>query len=150
MPVVDFTDFSGATCSNIKWALEGYSLFIGTAYSSSADYYADIQANSYANNTENVSRFGPKSPNKRTAIGSRFQSTYGNQTVLAVFTTASAWEVRNNMKNMIGCSMGVMLDGGGSSQIAWKTSSGTKSYWDAGGENRAIQTMVTVNADTWA
>ncbi|MFD2115131.1 phosphodiester glycosidase family protein [Paenibacillus yanchengensis] len=148
-PVVDFSNYSGATRSNIKWAIGGYSLFLTNSYSSSDDYYNDIQAVSCANNTENASRFTPKSPNKRTAIGYRYDSTHGRQIVLAVFKSATAWEVRNFMKDMMDCSIGVMLDGGGSSQMRWKTPSGVDDKWDAGDQNRKIQTMVTVTADKW-
>lgn len=147
--VVDFSDFSGANRNNIRWAIGGYSLFLGTSYSSSAGYYTDIQADGCANNSENASRFGPKSANKRTAIGFRNHNVYGKQIVLAVFESASAWDVRTFMKDTMECSMGVMLDGGGSSQMAYKTTSGVKNVWDAGGENRAIRTMVTVTADNW-
>lgn len=144
-PVQNYSDYSGASSSNVKWAIGGYSLFLGSTLTST-QYYANINGNGSVSsctnavaNTENAFRLGPTTATQRTAIGYKA----GSKIVLAVFQSETAYEVRAFMLSQ-SCTKGVMLDGGGSSQLCWRNSNGTVGKYDPSGENRAVYSCVKV------
>ncbi|SEP33549.1 phosphodiester glycosidase family protein [Paenibacillus sp. OK076] len=156
MPVKDFLDYPNSSTTNVQWAIGGYSLHPKKAYANSDAFYEDINGKGATtkqptSNSENAYRFSPTSATARTAIGYRYHDKK-TKIVLAVFANHSAWSVRQFMADL-GCTFAIMLDGGGSSQIRYKTSSGTTDFWcpkpDTGGSVRAVHSMVTVNASQW-
>ncbi|MEX1030063.1 MAG: phosphodiester glycosidase family protein [Paenibacillaceae bacterium] len=151
--VKDHTD-TGASASQMKWAIGGYSLYPYRTYTSESQYLTDINGSGASisctpaiANTENAYRLEPSSSTHRTAIGWN-----GTKIVLAVFEDATAYSVRQYMKNQ-GCnSLAIMLDGGGSSQMRYGIPTpgglGTGTY-DPKGENRQVYSMVAVNPSSW-
>jgi hypothetical protein len=141
---LDYTDSYGnnVPASNIKWAVSGYSLHPNLSLTKE-EYYEALK-------DETVNP-GPGTDYKtaRTAIG--YRSYSGRKLiVLAVFENATPWEVRETMKDYIGCNTyATMLDGGGSSTIQWKTASGSVGLWEAQSGGRNVFAMVTVNPDFW-
>ncbi|MGG4343628.1 phosphodiester glycosidase family protein [Paenibacillus lautus] len=154
--VKNFLDSSGTTRSNVRWAIGGYSLHLGKTYGSGdtdyTSYYNDI--NGYGSvsscteakdNSENAYRLEPSVNRQRTAIGYK-----NGKILLVVFSSSNAWEVRRYLKSL-SCTLGIMLDGGGSSQMRYRFQpNGSDSTWDAGGANRSVYSMVSVNATTWS
>jgi hypothetical protein len=141
---LDYKDSYGnnVPASNVKWAVSGYSLHPNLSLTKT-DYYDKLKL-------EKVNP-GPGTDYKtaRTAIGYR---TYNSRRliVLAVFENATPWEVRETMKDYIGCNVyAVMLDGGGSSTIRWKTAGGSTGLWEAESGGRSVYAMVTANPDIW-
>ncbi|MBJ6363963.1 phosphodiester glycosidase family protein [Paenibacillus sp. GCM10012307] len=159
----DTTDHSGntvgATANNVKWAIGGYSLhlqktYTGTESAQETAYINDIVGNpEYANSWAGKTNF-----DGRSAIGYGATGPSGsNRTiVLATFENASVWEVRKFMKGL-GCSMGVHLDGGGSSQLRYKRQVPAGSFliddsWQPDpdpNDPRKVYSMVRVNPTTW-
>jgi len=126
--------------SNVQWAIGGISLLLDdTSITSSSDFSTKISS-------ENPPAYSTDRP--RTAIGYKG----GNRVILcAIFDGDDLWnggsgygcnvyDVRTIMLNKFNCSMGVMLDGGGSTQISFKQ--GTSNNYHQT-EARCIQVMVT-------
>jgi len=125
--------------SNVKWAVGGISLLLGQTLTESG-YNSAISGES----PPAVSTDRP-----RTAIGYKG----GNKVILcAIFDGdelwnggigygCNLWDVRTIMKDKFGCTMGVNLDGGGSTQISYKLN-GQNYYHQT--ESRCIQSMITV------
>jgi len=144
---------TGASSSQIKWAIGGYSLHLNKTYTCESQYLADINGSGSASsctpaqaNTENAYRLNLGGTVPRTAIG-----WDGSKIVLAVFQSEKAYEVRQFMKNE-GCTMAVMLDGGGSSQMRFLVASPSGNFvgtYDPSGENRSVYNMVAVNPTQW-
>ncbi|MFD3260764.1 phosphodiester glycosidase family protein [Paenibacillus lentus] len=152
-PVKSYLDYPNSSTSNVVWAIGGYSLHPTKAYSSSDDYYNDINGSGAVDkkptaNSENAYRFSPKSATARTAIGYRYINQK-RKIILAVFDNQTAWAVREFMAGL-GCTFAIMLDGGGSSQIRYK-SGGSNGFWCPKPDTtmRKVHSMVTVNATTW-
>lgn len=152
--VKNFTD-TGASASQIKWAIGGYSLHPGKTYTDESQYLADINGSGSASSctpakpdTENAYRLDPSSSSTpRTAIG-----WDGSRIVLAVFEAEKAYEVRRFMKNEGCSSLAIMLDGGGSSQMRYLVASPSGNFvgeFDPRGENRSVYNMVAVNPTEW-
>lgn len=147
--VKNFLDAPGATTSNVKWAIGGYSLHLGNSYSTSSAYYNDIQGS-----WEYAEAFAPQSENGRSAIAYAYLDGAA-KIVMATFKSATVWEVRTFMKNL-GCTWGVNLDGSGSSQLRYqrKPYPGASIYisesWEPKPDpNRSVYNMVTVNPTYW-
>lgn len=148
--VLNWSDFIGATSSNVKWAIGGISLHLDKTYTST-EYYDVIK-----NSPEYGRNLGHASPNGRSAIG--FAIIGGQRKIiLATFQNANYWEVRHFMKGL-GCTKGVHLDGSGSSQLRYKrvinpVGSSVTETWepkpDQPNGNRPVYNMVTVNPTTW-
>lgn len=123
--------------SNVKWAIGGISLFLGETLTQTEfnSRMANELAPSYNSNVA------------RTAIGYKG----GNKVILcAIFDGndlwnsskgCTIWDVRTVMKDKFGCTMGVNLDGGGSTQIRFKQGT-TDNYHQT--EARAVFSMVSV------
>lgn len=155
MPVSHYLDYPNVTPFDVLWAIGGYSLHPTKTYANQDAYYTDINGSGAAtkqptSNSENAYRLSPTSPTARTAIGYRVVNQQ-KKIILAVFANHSAWTVRQFMVGL-GCTHAVMLDGGGSSQMRYKSGS-TNGFWcpkpDAGNVIRKVHTMVTVNATQW-
>lgn len=156
IPVKDYLDYPNSSITNVQWAIGGYSLYPTKSYVDDNAYYNEINGKGAVDkqptsNSENAYRFSPTSSTARTAIGYRFHDQK-RKIVLAVFANHNAWSVRQFMASL-GCTYAVMLDGGGSSQIRYKTSSGATDFWcpkpDPGNSIRAVHSMVTVSASQW-
>ncbi|SDM33599.1 Predicted protein [Paenibacillus sp. OK060] len=149
--VVDYA--SEANLSNVKWAIGGYSLFPNVSYANSDAFYIAIHGKDASDDcskakagSQNAYRFGPTLKTKRTAIG-----WDGSKIWLAAFASENAWEVRQFMINR-GCSLAVMLDGGGSTQMKYanvRNGNPVPANFDPSNENRPIYTMVRVAATDW-
>ncbi|GIP40555.1 hypothetical protein J31TS4_38350 [Paenibacillus sp. J31TS4] len=123
--------------SNVQWAIGGISLYLGETLTESAfnSRMVSEKAPSYSSNVA------------RTAIGYKG----ANKVILCTFFDGNdlwnggkgctIWDVRTVMKDKFGCTMGVNLDGGGSTQIRFKQ--GTSSNYHET-EARKIFSMVTV------
>ncbi|WP_374019834.1 phosphodiester glycosidase family protein [Paenibacillus thiaminolyticus] len=155
-PVRDYLDYPNSSTSNVVWAIGGYSLFPVKNYKSSDEYYSDINGKGSTTkqpteNSENAYRFEPTNRTARTAIGFKHTNSK-SKIILAVFESETAWEVRSFMKGLY-CTSAIMLDGGGSSQMRYKTSRGTTEFWcpkpDRNNKIREVHSMVTVNASKW-
>ncbi|TVX94113.1 phosphodiester glycosidase family protein [Paenibacillus agilis] len=153
-PVVNYLDYPESSTSNVVWAIGGYSLYPWKKYKSETEYYDAINGHGDSTklpteNTENAYRFGPKSNNARTAIGYKFSHQDGKKIILAVFSSESAYGVHEFMAGL-GCTSAVMLDGGGSSQIRYK-SGGKDGFWCPKPDPtmRVVHSMVTVNPTKW-
>lgn len=144
----------GATATNVKWAIGGYSLHLKKQYTSDdpeKEYIDDINgtpefANSWA---------GKTNYDGRSAIGYGALGPSGSyrSIVLATFQNASVWEVRQFMKGL-GCTYGVHLDGSGSSQLRYKRKNPAgielEETWEPDPDpNRNVYNMVRVNPTTW-
>ena len=124
------------TKSNVKWAVGGLGLRIGIA---------GLTRTTFLNKFNNLYSCWSNRP--RTAIGYKG----GMKMILCTFFDpenpqnqtggCDLWDVRTVMKDKFGCSFGLNLDGGGSTQIAYKQS-GTRYYVES--TNRNVQTMITV------
>lgn len=143
--VKDYSEYPGANSSNVKWAIGGYSLqhfgqdLTETEYYNSINGYGSSSSCTAAKaNTENAYRLDPTILRPRTAIGYKG----GLKIVLAVFTNETAYQVRQFMINDRNCSMAIMLDGGGSSQMRWP---GENNYFDPTDDNRSVYNMIRVN-----
>lgn len=158
----DTSDYSGnsvgATSSNVKWAIGGYSLHLGKSYTGTdpeQQYINDITGHpEYANSWAGKTNFDGRSAIGYGALG---PSGSYRTIVLATFENASVWEVRQFMKGL-GCTMGVNLDGGGSSQLRYQRRfnlSSTSGYnasegWEPDpNPNRTVYNMVRVNPTSW-
>ena len=154
-PVINYLDYPNSSTSNVVWAIGGYSLFPVKNYTSSDEYYNDINGKGSTTkqptaDSENAYRFEPTYKTARTAIGYTYTNSK-RKIILAVFESETAWDVRAFMKGLY-CTSAIMLDGGGSSQMRYKTSNGTTGFWcpkPDPGKMRAVHTMVTVNASKW-
>ena len=121
--------------NNVRWAVGGMSLRIGTTLTK--PQYLDWYSGFYDPNTNRP----------RTAIGYKG----GMKIILCTFfntdlSTPSAgacdpWDVRTTMINKFGCSMGLNLDGGGSTAIAYKESGTRKTHV---ADSRPVRAMLTV------
>jgi len=155
--VKNFLDSPGTTRTNVKWAIGGYSLHLGKTYGSGDSnfdaYYTEINGDgdpslctAAKDNSENAYRLEPKNNRQRTAIGYKNGKIY-----LAVFAGSNAWEVRRFLKSNLGCTLGIMLDGGGSSQMRYRFNpNGTDTTWDPSNSSRSVYNMVAVKASTWS
>lgn|GEM_PF-1476312 len=152
--VVKNSTDTGASASQIKWAIGGYSLFPYRSYSSSTDYYKDINGTGTASDctlakvdSENAYRLEPSNSRPRTAIGWN-----GSKIVLAAFASENAYNVRQFMINQ-GCSaLAIMLDGGSSTQMRFGIPTpgglGTGTF-DPSGAGASVYQMVSVNPTSW-
>lgn len=121
--------------SNVRWAVGGMSLCIGTSLTQTQ--YLDRYSGFY----------DPSTNRPRTAIGYKG----GMKIILCTFFNTdlsnpsagacNPWDVRTTMINLFGCSMGLNLDGGGSTGIVYKEG-GIRKYLEA--ENRDVYTMLSV------
>lgn len=162
---LDSTDHSGntvgATSSNVKWAIGGYSLHLNKAYSGTESQQETAYINDIVGHPEYANSWAGKTNfDGRSAIGygARGPSGSSRSIVLATFKNASVWEVRKFMKGL-GCTMGVHLDGGGSSQLRYSRRywpSSTTSYMISEGyepdpdtTTRSVHSMVRVNPSSW-
>lgn len=162
----DATDYSGnsvgATSSNVKWAIGGYSLHLAKSYTGTASQQETAYINDITGHPEYANSWAGKTNfDGRSAIGYGALGPSGSRRtiVLATFKNASVWEVRQFMKGL-GCSMGVHLDGGGSSQLRYQRRinlSSTSGYmanegWepDPDTTTRSVYSMVRVNPTSWA
>ncbi|ORX92082.1 hypothetical protein K493DRAFT_354882 [Basidiobolus meristosporus CBS 931.73] len=147
---------------NIQWAIGGYSLHLDKSYTDH-EYMMKLYVEEHACSINEVGR---GRCTHRSALG--FRRTDGKM-VLASFRSCSVLEVRNAMKHDYQCDIGIMLDGGGSSQISGvgvktdtsKSNVAPEIHMDYSFEaqirrkgkdfkgGRAIYSMVTVNPDTW-
>lgn len=152
-PVGSFLEYPNSSTSNVRWAIGGYSLHPTKAYSSSAGYYSEINGTGAVDkeptaDSENAYRFSPQSSTARTAIGYRVVNSE-KKIILAVFDNQNAWNVREFMRGL-NCTFAIMLDGGGSSQIRYKSGS-SNGFWCPKPDStmRPVHSMVTVTATTW-
>jgi hypothetical protein len=130
------------TQNNVKWALGGINLRLEEPTLTESQFYNGCEIN-----------LGNTTDRPRTAIGYKG----GRKIILcAIFDGDSLWEggsgygcnmwdVRTIMKNKFGCTMGINLDGGWSTQIAYKLNGQNCVHeLSDGGYVRPPRTMVTV------
>lgn len=122
--------------SNVQWAVGGGSLRVADNITET-EFYNSLEID-LSNRTDRP----------RTAIG----YIGGNKVILcAIFDGdqlwsggagygCNLWDVRTIMKNKFGCSMGINLDGGGSTMITYKLN-GTNNTHKT--ENRSVYTMIS-------
>ncbi|ANX00660.1 hypothetical protein CSTERLE_03160 [Thermoclostridium stercorarium subsp. leptospartum DSM 9219] len=127
--------------SDVKWAVGGISLHLSENFSKAADYYSRL-SNDKEWDVDN------KADRPRTAIGYKG----GKKIILCTIFDGdditkdgagygcNLWDVRTIMKDKFGCTMGLNLDGGGSTQISYKENG--KDYYQ--GFGRASYCMLCV------
>ncbi|KAK9761015.1 hypothetical protein K7432_014421 [Basidiobolus ranarum] len=137
----------------IQWAMGGYSLHLDKNYNDH-DYLSKIQLEEHACS---INKVGRARYANRSAIGFR---RVDRKIVLASFRCCSVLEVRKAMRYDYLCDIGIMLDGGGSSQIsgfdvkteihidyAHEAQARSRGKEYKGG--RPIYSMVTVDPSAW-
>jgi hypothetical protein len=124
---------------NIHWAIGGISLYLGKTYTDQ-QYIADVNANETA---DGVSYYDLSSQCKRSAIGYRLSD---NKIIMIATSEATVPQVRNIMKDYIGCNDGIMLDSNPSTEIRGIRSDSTLMAY---GNNNSIYTAVKVNPTSW-
>ncbi|WP_028593349.1 phosphodiester glycosidase family protein [Paenibacillus assamensis] len=135
---------------NMKlFAIGGLNLYVNENITEQ-EFYRRLDVNEQASGINNVinksgSTYSSPGLRARTAIGYSYTI---NKVVLVVFQNETPWGMRQFMKNK-GCAMAVYLDGGGSSQMRYKSGQTTGTF-DAGGVNRDVFNMIRVNPTTWA
>ncbi|MEK3881010.1 phosphodiester glycosidase family protein [Paenibacillus sp. FSL M7-0420] len=146
----DVKDNSGnaVPSSRIKWAIGGLSLHLNENYTTSTQFYSRTSPNpkgictDIEENASSVNNVCDNAARARTAIGYKA----GRKIILAAIESASVWDVRGIMKSL-DCTMGISLDGGSSTGIRAKNSSGGTVAW--GAVSTAVRSAVTVNPTTW-
>ncbi|ORX63533.1 hypothetical protein K493DRAFT_365231 [Basidiobolus meristosporus CBS 931.73] len=141
---------SSIPLSEIRWAVGGLGLYLNSTMTNK-EWLELIKDKEHA---WSVGRVYPEGKAARTAIGYRRTD---NKIILASIQSATPSQVRDLMKTYIGCELGVMLDGGASSQIKGKTPGGTiesADYENKGKdrgvhEDQNIYSMVTVSPTRW-
>jgi len=108
------------------WAVGGFDLLMGGAYNNEAELKTAI--NNHFGNSTMVDSYVPFYPfaRQRTAIGYKNGNVMFGGFVLSSNDTSgpTVFEMHKIMKGL-GCSMALLLDGSGSTQIKYKSSNGT-------------------------
>ncbi|KAK9679076.1 hypothetical protein K7432_016427 [Basidiobolus ranarum] len=131
--------------ANIVWAIGGYSLHLRK--NGTDKVFLDCLKKD--EETQGITGVDYGRFTQRSAIGFR---NADRKVVLASFHCLSVLEVRRIMKHAYQCDIAIMLDGGGSSQIAGKSSSDKAvkvNYSKVGSYERPIFSMVTVETSDW-
>ncbi|ORX92080.1 hypothetical protein K493DRAFT_354881 [Basidiobolus meristosporus CBS 931.73] len=128
----------------IRWAIGGLGLHLDSTMTNE-NWMDHIVRTEHA---KSVGRIYPEGKAARTAIGYRRAD---NKIVLTSIESATPSMVRDLMKSYIGCDLGVMLDGGASSQIKGKTPGGVVELadYENQGKDQHIYSMVTVSPSRW-
>ncbi|MHA6482030.1 phosphodiester glycosidase family protein [Paenibacillus sp. strain BS8-2] len=132
----------------VTWAIGGLSLFLNEG-DSFQSFYQKLDVNEKASGVNDViAKEGILyvSPNNRprTAIG----LLPNGKIFLCVFANETPWYMKAFLE-FKGCTKGIYLDGGGSSQMRYKTSNGQMLNWDPSNDARPTKTMVSVNPTSW-
>ena len=133
----------GTTISNIQWAIGGCNLYLNNAQMNKSTFdslineqFSDVTAN------EPVARsaiaYRPNNQNDIILVAAFGLDDSGNETRA---NGPTPWELREFLRNSFGTACeGIMLDGGGSTQIAYKSGGSRKCIQP---EQRAVQIMIT-------
>ncbi|TVX92359.1 phosphodiester glycosidase family protein [Paenibacillus agilis] len=136
---------------NMKlYAIGGLNLYVNENIIEQ-EFYRRLDVNEEASGINNVikksgSTYSSPGLRARTAIG--YSYTTG-KVVLVVFQSETPWGMRQFMKDK-GCAMAVYLDGGGSSQMRYKSGQTTGTFVPESASGiREVFSMVKVNPTAW-
>ncbi|WP_337913374.1 phosphodiester glycosidase family protein [Paenibacillus arenosi] len=140
------SDHPGVPNTNY-FAIGGLNLYVNENINKQ-EFYRRLDVNEGASGINDViSRTGNTYSDpilrSRTAIGYNSNA----KIVLVVFLGETPWGMREFMKNQ-GCFQAAYLDGGGSSQMRFKSGASNGTF-DPRGEARPVFSMVTVNPTSW-
>ncbi|MHB0862673.1 phosphodiester glycosidase family protein [Paenibacillus sp. SEL3] len=138
--VVEFPNEYPGLTRWINWAIGGLSLHLDLDLNSRR-YYSMVRDEEH---TDSIGSFGPGQARPRTLIGYKPSN---KRVVLAYVANAEVFDARGVLREL-GCTTGVMLDSGSSSQIKAKPSDRSQPV-NLGSAN-LVYNMVAVNPSSWA